>query len=456
MELHLQSSAESRLVGWKRIAAHLSCSERTARRWETEENLPVHRQQHASKSTVFARPSELDAWLASRAGSPPDTSASSRVGGYKMGLLVGALIAIGFLSVLGFRTLYSDGPDDIVGSNNPVAVDLYERGRTLWLERGEGPNKRAIKLLEEAVALDEDYADAWQALASAWMTLPTYSNDVDPNQTFAEAVYAADRALRLDDRLVEANSVMASVAKMRGDWLEARRIFDDAIAKAPENTMLMLWRAEVYRDLGLIKDNRAQLETALALDPNSPPIQIALAMNQHITDDFATGQETLLALWNEQGIKSPISWFGIWHIHVRQGEFDAAEAWLDKSPLPMDFDLLSGFLGAMREGSLLVKDAMAADVLTASSNGSLPGWCAYVLLDHLGATATAFEIAAREADTGQFYLSIVMFDPYFPEPRQTEAFGQVVERLGYLDYWRTHGAPDFCRETPMPAICQEL
>lgn len=455
MELHLQSSAESRLVGWKRIAAHLSCSERTARRWETEENLPVHRQQHASKSTVFARPSELDAWLASRAESPPATSAPSGFSGYKTGLLVGALIAIGFFSILGFWALYSDRPEDSLGSRNPVAVDLYERGRTLWLERGEGPNKRAIKLLEEAVALDADYAEAWQALASAWMTLPTYSNDVDPNQTFAEALYAADRALRLDDRLVEANSVMAGVAKMRGDWVEARRIYDDAIAKAPDNTMLVLWRAEIYRDLGLIKQNRAQLEAALAQDPNSPPIQIALAMNQHITDDFAAGQETLQYLWNVQGIETPISWFGIWHIHVRLGEYDAAEAWLEMSPLPIDSDLLSGFLEAMRHGGRPPKDAMAARVLAAYSNG-LPGWFAYVLLDHLGAAGMAMEIASREADTGQFHLSIVMFDPYFPEPRRTEAFEQIVQRLGYVDYWRLHGPPDFCTETPTPAICQTL
>lgn len=305
MELHLQSSAEPRLVGWKRIAAHLSCSERTARRWETEERLPVHRQQHASKSTVFALPSELDAWLASRAHSPIQMRTRSGAGGYKLGLLVGALIAIGFFSVLGFRTFYPDRSDRVAGSNNPVAVDLYERGRALWLERGKVPNTRAIKLLEEAVIQDDEYAEAWQALASAWMTLPTYSNEVDPNQAFAEALYAADKAHSLDDRLVEANSVMAAVAKMRGDWIGARRIYDEAIAKAPDNTMLKLWRAEVYRDLGFIKENRAQLEEALVQDPNSPPIKIALAMNQHITDDFAAGQETLLHLWNDQGIETP-------------------------------------------------------------------------------------------------------------------------------------------------------
>ena len=62
---------EIRLVGWKRIAKQLSCSERTARRWEREEALPVHRQKHAARSTVYAHAAELEAWLDSRAETKP-------------------------------------------------------------------------------------------------------------------------------------------------------------------------------------------------------------------------------------------------------------------------------------------------------------------------------------------------------------------------------------------------
>lgn len=116
---------------------------------------------------------------------------------------------------------------------------------------------------------------------------------------------------------------------------------------------------------------------------------------------------------------------------------------------------MRSFLETMRDGTPAAKDAMASDVFIAYSNG-FPGWFAYVLLDHLGATDTAMEIASREADTGLFDLSIVMFDPYFPAPRQTEAFEQIVQRLGYVDYWQTHGAPDFCDEKPTPSICEAL
>lgn len=56
-----QSPFDDRLNSWKEIAAHLKCSERTARRWEAED-LPVHRLPHKSRASVYAYRRELDAW----------------------------------------------------------------------------------------------------------------------------------------------------------------------------------------------------------------------------------------------------------------------------------------------------------------------------------------------------------------------------------------------------------
>ena len=53
----------SRLRSWKAIASYLGCSVRTARRWEADEGLPVHRLMHKSQGSVYAYPAELDTWL---------------------------------------------------------------------------------------------------------------------------------------------------------------------------------------------------------------------------------------------------------------------------------------------------------------------------------------------------------------------------------------------------------
>ncbi|MBS1826114.1 MAG: helix-turn-helix domain-containing protein [Acidobacteria bacterium] len=59
-----------RLESWKQIAAYLGKSERTVRRWQQVEGLPVHRHQHQQRGSVWAFPQELDAWLESRRRSP--------------------------------------------------------------------------------------------------------------------------------------------------------------------------------------------------------------------------------------------------------------------------------------------------------------------------------------------------------------------------------------------------
>lgn len=60
------ANTQTRLESWKEIGAYLQRDSTTARRWEKEEGLPVHRHSHKSRSSVYAYPSEIDAWRATR------------------------------------------------------------------------------------------------------------------------------------------------------------------------------------------------------------------------------------------------------------------------------------------------------------------------------------------------------------------------------------------------------
>ena len=73
-------ASSGRLRCWKEIASYLARDERTVRRWEKSEGLPVHRLQHSHSGSVFAEIEELDAWTASRtdrAAEKPETAAAS-------------------------------------------------------------------------------------------------------------------------------------------------------------------------------------------------------------------------------------------------------------------------------------------------------------------------------------------------------------------------------------------
>src|SRR3984893_6738674 len=57
---------EDRLDSWKEIAAYLNRDVTTVQRWEKREAMPVHRHLHGRMGSVYAFPSELDAWLQGR------------------------------------------------------------------------------------------------------------------------------------------------------------------------------------------------------------------------------------------------------------------------------------------------------------------------------------------------------------------------------------------------------
>ena len=57
-----RNTPQKALESWKQIAAFLDRSERTVRRWESQEGLPIHRRGHKRYDTVFAYKHEIESW----------------------------------------------------------------------------------------------------------------------------------------------------------------------------------------------------------------------------------------------------------------------------------------------------------------------------------------------------------------------------------------------------------
>src|SRR5579864_9282862 len=69
-----RNTPQKTLESWKQIAAYLDRSERTVRRWEATEGLPVHRREHEKQDTVFAYRHEIEAWSRLRTKTPSENS----------------------------------------------------------------------------------------------------------------------------------------------------------------------------------------------------------------------------------------------------------------------------------------------------------------------------------------------------------------------------------------------
>lgn len=112
------------LEQWKQIAAYLHRSERTVRRWEASEGLPVHRHEHGKQDTVFAYPHEIDHWRRQRIrGSVrPSPIASLKRRRWLLGSSLAAA-AVGVSSVA-IQTARQEGGDEAAaGRPGPAESD---------------------------------------------------------------------------------------------------------------------------------------------------------------------------------------------------------------------------------------------------------------------------------------------------------------------------------------------
>jgi cytochrome c-type biogenesis protein CcmH/NrfG len=454
------SDTSSRLVGWKRIAAHLSCSERTARRWEAEENLPVHRQVHEAKSTVYAFPAELDRWIASRGtGAPaegPDNS-KKEGGGSRLALIIAGIVIVILLAVN--ISGYLSGREQVEASGPPLsedalALDLYERGMALWEQRGEDANRRAIQNFRAAVERDPDFSEAWAALASAYGTLPTYTDEVDLEESLDQALLAADRALRLDPELVQPRTLMGEIAERRGEWPLAREIFEDAMASDPDNATITLWAAGHFREAGYLNRSLELTDLALELEPGAPPALNERAMTHFFFGDAARGEEELNFLWNELGFDTPIIWYAKWFAYLRRGDFAALEDWQSQCPFASGCELF--MLGAAAaQGSDEDRAAFSEHLLEAYEDGA-PAFMIVSLMQVSGNMDAILDVADSETNAQRFVNFVVLFDPVIAEIRRSPRFTGIVDRVGLLTYWQETGPPDFCAEEPEAHVCQQL
>ncbi len=88
-------------------------------------------------------------------------------------------------------------------TTNPEAYQLYLKGNFYQTKYTEAGYKKAIEYYQQAIAVDPNYALAYQGIAAAYgfasgFYLP--ANEADPN-----AIAAAKKALELDDTLAEAH-----------------------------------------------------------------------------------------------------------------------------------------------------------------------------------------------------------------------------------------------------------
>lgn len=176
------------------------------------------------------------------------------------------------------------------------AYDAYLRGRHLWNQRTAHAIQEGIEWLEQAIAIDPNFALAHAALAESHVVLALYGAAA-PAQSMPLATAAAERALQLDAGLAQALTPLAAVKlHYEWDWTGAERLFAQATAATGAYATAHHWYANLLAAGGRFDEARASLERARTLDPLSPAVLTNAGVISYHAREWDRAREELEAV----------------------------------------------------------------------------------------------------------------------------------------------------------------
>jgi serine/threonine protein kinase/Flp pilus assembly protein TadD len=156
-------------------------------------------------------------------------------------------------------------------SVNSPAYDYYLRGKVKADSENRENNESAIKLLEQAVAADPNFAPAYAALARAYNDKAFYfASDAEKKKLHEDAEVAVEKALALNPDLAEGHYARGMII-----WTPENHFpheltiqsYKRALALNPNLDDAHHQLGVVYFHIGLLDKGQEEIEKALAINP---------------------------------------------------------------------------------------------------------------------------------------------------------------------------------------------
>jgi serine/threonine-protein kinase len=210
-----------------------------------------------------------------------------------------------------------------------LAYDLYLRARESFYQSN---NQNALRLLEQAIARDPQFAVAYCLSAEVQLCMYRYSEDMSPER-LAKAKEAAETALRIAPKLPRSHLAKAQYYYYGlHDYEQTLRELNAAPSSSADKAEFANLAALTERRVGRWKDAIRDGETAVELDPQNP-----FAINELVESYLAVRRFNDAERLADKGIKSAITQTGyLWRLRsealVGLGKLAEARAVLEKSP----------------------------------------------------------------------------------------------------------------------------
>lgn len=357
-------------------------------------------------------------------------------------LMIGGAAALSLAGSAGAAILYSDRRTEI--------DVLIERGRVLQASGDPAQAKRAEGLFRSAVKRDPGRPDAWGWLARVL-------------EDRSDAREAANRALALDPREVNARAVLIVQRRDIDEWVDWEDALLELLAEAPDNTLALEYLSMFYQACGRCKDNWDLGERLYLLEPLNPNNLHRRAFRHWIFGKFAQADKIAdqsLLLWP----RHPYVWNARLMIYAFTDRAPAALALLEDVPNRPP-NLTQPSVESWRAALRAIDTRAPVDIASAVEKLSAVAVLAHglaanaiMVFSYLGELDSAYRVAdglfegrgslvqqkrgegIRDVYSGAAWgRTQFLFIPATVSFRADIRFQDMCERTGHVAYWRKRG-----------------
>lgn len=320
---------------------------------------------------------------------------------------------------------------DRVPTTSLRAYDLYLSATARDL-RQTGPEiLRGIEEVDEATAIDPNFALAWVRKAGLHSVAP-YFDAARAAEHQALGAEAARRAIALDPRLGKAHAVLGFALFTMADWSGSEAAFRTALsldtppADMPAYALLPL-------SVGNFAYARDLLQQVRESDPQNSGARAFLVMANALLGEWGTATEQY-----EFGTRLFAPWaLGdslMTYLLIGRNELDAARK------IPSSSELDAAMLANLdTPQTALLELRRRYDSAEPVATGGMAPWAAY-----FGDSALALE-AIRASATQQAGILMYVWLPQFKDARRLPQFKTLMRDMGVVAYWQEYGWPAVCR-----------
>lgn len=153
-------------------------------------------------------------------------------------------------------------------THSKAAYDLYLQGRALSFRLfGDGALETAIGLLDRAVALDPQFAEAWLLLGEVHQLVAIYTACLDRPAASARMAACVERALAIKPGLGQAYALLGLHQMIRNDFLGALDLTFKGYRLEPNNPAIAMRLGSYLLFCGRTQDGMRYIEEAISQDP---------------------------------------------------------------------------------------------------------------------------------------------------------------------------------------------